>query len=418
MVIFAMSGALVTYVGLSNPVKAAASLPNRRAFAPTPDVTTPTPPTDVNLSGSVIQDFDDYSWRAFIAMVWPAKHGQRGEPDTGKTVDGSGPRVFETYKQAWEIFHNKKNSPPAPWNLYEKKKFSPCKMASKFGDIELASFAHSEVGQASFGGMFWPLASQNHRYVRFLTSFNKIEFDTIASGKLYERKNLPRPPHPLEFPNGAIDIKSAWMLMKGVPNPSHYYTRWAWVRSSKKPYKCSKQLVGLIGIHIVQKTPTRPQWIWSSFEQEDNVPDPGSVAPFNLNDGSGSPQPKASPLSLKPLKPEPVQPYNVVRMKPINTSTVATNGLYHAALPANSVWRHYKLVMTQWPVPGSNPSQTGNPGHTFPGFGSATDTANMAMESFHQSTIQLGCMNCHTGAQPRADFLWTLYNHSYPAKIK
>src|ERR1043165_1609442 len=48
--------------------------------------------------------FDEYSWRAFLAMVWPAAAGHRGQADSTKTAGAPGPRVFETYKSLWEVF--------------------------------------------------------------------------------------------------------------------------------------------------------------------------------------------------------------------------------------------------------------------------------------------------------------------------
>src|SRR3954467_15225993 len=51
-----------------------------------------------------INYFDDFSWRAFLAMVWPAVPGHRGQADASKTVGAAGPRVFETLKSLWEVF--------------------------------------------------------------------------------------------------------------------------------------------------------------------------------------------------------------------------------------------------------------------------------------------------------------------------
>src|SRR5438270_2689566 len=69
---------------------------------PVPTITSSQVPSDVcvpqGFSGNPIQFFDDYSWRTFIAMVWPVAVGQRGQPDNSKTVAASGTRVFETYK--------------------------------------------------------------------------------------------------------------------------------------------------------------------------------------------------------------------------------------------------------------------------------------------------------------------------------
>src|SRR5205085_343313 len=43
--------------------------------------------------------------------------------------------------------------------------------------------------------------------------------------------------------------------------------------------------VGLVGLHIVQKTAGFPQWIWATFEQVDNAPaDPANPANPGNND--------------------------------------------------------------------------------------------------------------------------------------
>src|SRR4051812_29390806 len=58
---------------------------------------------------SPVEYFDDYSWRIFIALVWPARSGERGVPDLGLKLEkvgeqGATPLVFETYKADWETF--------------------------------------------------------------------------------------------------------------------------------------------------------------------------------------------------------------------------------------------------------------------------------------------------------------------------
>lgn len=57
-------------------------------------------------SGSPFPRFDNFSWRAFIALNWPALTDvmHRGEPDTAKTLADSGPRVWETFKARYEVF--------------------------------------------------------------------------------------------------------------------------------------------------------------------------------------------------------------------------------------------------------------------------------------------------------------------------
>lgn len=398
--------------------------------APVTTITSSQVPCDVCIPSSfpgpdnAIAFFDDYSWRSFIALVWPALEGHRGVPDTTKTVDGAGPRVFETYKGLWELFHFD-GSAPTPWNSYDPPPMNACGVETGFNDLVLASFSKfSDLGQAGFGKLVGPLVAQNQTYVSYLTAYNQVEFDQITSNGWYLKAKLPST---ITFDPQSIDIKSAWMDMTKARNPQRYYTRTAWVMDPMTG-KCSQKLMGLVGLHIVQKTPTRPQWIWSTFEQVDNVPpaQPGAPGTYALNDGTAKPMPSVNPYSVDPL-PTPVPPpFNVTRTMPISTlvvhglpSTVQTNANYQKVLKAaGSVWQYYQLVMTQWPVPGNAPNNPGTPPFSFPGTGANTSFANITMETFDQNSIALGgCMGCHNITKTKTDFLWSLADHAFPPKV-
>jgi hypothetical protein len=390
---------------------------------PVPVITSSQVPGDVcipqGFRGNPIQFFDDYSWRTFIATVWPAAAGQRGQPDNAKTVASPGPRVFDTYKFLWEIFHND-GSAPSAWNVYDAARFNACNATASFGDIVLASFSKfSDLGQAGFGNLVGPLVAQNRSYVRYLTGFNEIEFNQILNGQFYLRSNIPISPNSLTFQNGALDVKSAWILMKDIPHPERYYTRTALVLDPQSG-NCSPETVGLVGLHIVQKTPTRPQWIWSTFEQVDNVPPPiaGGPGKFNFNDGTGAAMPNSNPYPIDPLILPTPAPFNVQRVTPIHPSTTNTNTAYRNMLQgAGSVWQFYQLVMTQWPLDPSQPATPGTPANTFPGMNATSAFANVTMETFDQTSIRTGCMNCHNSTRLATDFVWTLNDHAFPANV-
>lgn len=396
--------------------------------APVVTVNSPQVPCDVcipsGFGGLPIAFFDDYSWRSFIALVWPAQiqNNQRGVPDTSQTVGGIGPRVFETYKALWELFHTD-GSAPVPWNQNEPASVNACGQPAGPGDLVLASFSKfSDLGQAGFGSLVGPLVAQNTTYVSFLTAYNQVEFDQITGNQWYLRANLPGT---ITFNNGSLDVKSAWMDMTNAKHPERYYTRLAWVMDSATG-SCGQQqkLVGLVGLHIVQKTPSRPQWIWSTFEQVDNVPPAQQGAPgtFGFNDGTSTPMPARNPYPINPL-PIPVpSPFNVTRTMPIHPSTQKTNAAYQQALKSqgSGVWQFYQLVMTQWPVPGNTPSNPGTPTFSFPGTGATSAFSNTTLETFDQGSIFTGCMACHNFANtssPAPDFLWSLKDHAFPSKI-
>ncbi len=134
--------------------------------------------------------------------------------------------------------------------------------------------------------------------------------------------------------------------------------------------------------------------------------------------------PAQNPLPLIPLAPQPVKPFNVVRSSkfPIHPNTVATNERYRKQL-AGTVWSNYQLVVTQWPLaPGDQSipvaaSQAGDIFETFPGDGATSAFANMSMEPFGQARPAQGCMSCHNRARLPVDFMWSVLEHAYPAKI-
>ncbi|MGY2905625.1 hypothetical protein [Bradyrhizobium sp. URHC0002] len=285
----------------------------------------------------------------------------------------------------------------------------------------LASFSKfGNLGQAAgFGSLVGPLPAQNSIYTRYSTYFNKIEYNQIVSQGLYLRANFPSSGE-TTFQNGAIDIKAAWMDMTNVPNPQRYYTRTAWVMNpfAAPTPTCSRTTVGLVGLHIVQKTPSRPQWIWSTFEHVDNVPGGISAAPFAYNKGDGTPMPPSNPNPFPP-NASPIV-FNVQRLTstPIHASTANTNTKYRAALQGiGGPWQFYQLVMTQWPLQPSSPSLPGTPANTFPGSGASSAFTNVTLETFDQSNIITGCMNCHNVAKRETDFVFSLMNNAWPSSI-
>ncbi len=407
---------------------------------PLATVTSSQIPADVcipkNFTDVATDYFDDYSWRAFVALVWPAAEGHRGTPDAAKKLGAGGPRTFETYKSLWEVFHRDGSAPTASFDAYDPPGANACSANTAWGDEVIASFSGlDELAQFGPGEMLPPLAARNGRYIRTQTLYNKIAYDYIVANKLYLRSALPPIPSPrpaepvVQFPDGSIVLKGSWLDLTGFTDAekSRYYTRPVTLREAGSA-RCSVVTMGLVGLHIVQKTASRPQWIWSTFEQVDLVPPARANAPggFALNDGTSTPAPAENPLSLVPLAREPVKPSNVTRsaVMPINPKTALTNLMYERQLKG-TIWENYQLVMTQWPrVTGEQSipipaSLNGDASHTFPGLGSAAVSAfaNLTMETFDQDRPQLGCMNCHNQARLGADFMWSILDHAYPPTL-
>jgi len=416
-----------------------------RPSGPPPCAVRPVPVVSAELPADVcipdgftdvaVDYFDDYSWRTFAGLVWPAAPGRRGVAATDKGVATPGPRVFETYKALWEIFRRDGTPPEPAFNRYDTASEDLCGVAAHFGEVVIGSLSGiDDIGQAGIGVLDPPIAAQNGRYVRTLTLYNQLAFDHIVSHRYYLRSALPAVPLPrpdrpvLEFPIGSIALKTAWVDVTGLSAAlvARIYTRPALVKRADGR-GCERTTMGLVGMHIAQKTESRPQWIWSSFEQNDLAPPAWADSPgsYVLNDGRGRPMPESNPLSITPLLPEPATPFNIWRnpAAPILTRTELTSFAYKRLLEGTP-WRHYRLVLTQWPRLDGNqadpipPTVDGGIDHSFPGTGAFSAFTNLTMETFDQHGVQLGCMSCHNRARMSADFLWSVLDHAYPPRLQ
>jgi hypothetical protein len=405
------------------PVEHAQAQPVGRIPEPTisPDV-----PTEVEVTGAPIAFFDDFSWRSFVALNWPADTSgdRRGVPDRSRKIgDLSLPTVWGTWKADFELFQPK-GAAPTEWDSYQA--VNPCEVEGWAAPVDnhpkiLAQF--SKIGglnQAGFGVDGPPLAAQNSSYLRYEVRINRLEHDFIRGRKLYLAENLPKDSDPpLAFTNNSIEVKGAWREVHD-DELSAVRDRYYMVKSRvMNPVKgvCEDKNMALVGFHIVQKTPNLSQWVWSTFEHEDNVPELGGALghPFSLNNGDPTQQrmtpatapPPLGPKNLPQDKPAAMQ---VVRLNPIASSTQETNARYRAALKG-TVWEHYKLVMTQWPTDTTKPGGAPFPNAQQPQ--PPTNTANTAMETYFQQTSQ-SCMTCHDLARRRKlDFVWFVPLRAY-----
>jgi hypothetical protein len=382
-----------------------------------------------------LPSFDDFSWREFIALTWPVSVGTRapyprGLPDIKKKYgDVSVPGVWETWKADYELFLPE-GAAPADWKSFATP--SPCDASSTLVPYEkvLGSFnRYHGFNQASMTDLAGPLVSQNRQYVRYETRINQAEYKYITQpgsphpGPLYLLKNLPGngSANPaLNFPSGSVEVKASWRVMTGVPDKQRkrYYLTRAKVLDPVSG-TCTLTDVGLIGLHIVNKTPSFPQWVWSTFEHVDNVPAlPGESAPgeapYSLNDNDPKTPPSAMGQPISQCNP-PVKdpaPTQVVRQRPIAASTQLTNQAYRQAKGVKgTVWENYQLVLTQWPVGSTD---------TFPSVAQPqpqTNTANVATETWVQDSTATSCMGCHSVSNShKYDFVWFLPLGAWPQK--
>jgi len=411
--------------GISSALVISGMLIGAGLAAPVPAVSPDLPAdvADATGGGAPFPEFDDFSWRSFIALNWPAgtSAANRGQPDTSRSFgDASGPRVWTTWKSRLEIFQPPDAAvqpvAPAAWQSFDGK--NPCGPAVSSEVQTLSAFsAFGDFNQADFSmtALSNPLVAQNRTYLRYDVRVNETQFNSIVGHKWYIESNLPTRDNPVPFANGSVEVKAAWRLLTAADTPevrARYYVLNGAMVFDVESATCKPQDVALVGLHIVSKTPSRPQWIWSSFEHVDNVPgvtdEPAPPAGISrsLNDAA-RPQaldPGVAPLALSAANPPAIDPdpMQVVRQMPIEASTMQTNRAYWA-LPEikGTVWENYMLVMTQWPTD-MLPEGPTNSGSPFPDSG--TNLANTTMETYFQQDAS--CMVCHNMANRKGrDFV-------------
>jgi hypothetical protein len=380
-------------------------------------------------------ELDNFAWRAFVALNWPSltDPAQRGVPDRAKTPGDGGPRVWETFKARYELFQvgpDGRPAAPQPWATYDAA--NPCGADVDARAKTLATFEpFMDFNQFTADGASNPLVAQNRTYTRYETRINETEYSALALSGWSQGQNLPDQDHPAQLPTGSIAVKAAWRLLTAADTPAvrarYYVVENANVVDVAKTLAarrvvCSKSDVALVGLHIVIRTPSRPQGIWATFEHVDNVPpavptepdarDAG--APYSYFDASkpkrlwpkfGSPG--TLPVSRnRPPKIDP-EPMQVVRRQPIHLSTMAMSR-YYWSLPgiAGTVWEHYMLAATQWPTR-AHPIDPHNDGGFFPGTRNES-LVNTTMETYVQDPPS-SCMSCHQNFNARGrDFVGIL----------
>lgn len=386
---------------------------------------TPWPDVEGGLAQSnlntVQQAADLFSWQQFLALSWPAG-AERGTPDRSASVSDPGPRVWETWKEASEIYLPAGQAPP-PWDAARPIP-AGCRGVSKLlPRVTKVDDVVDAVLQAlpADGTLPATLKDQDGRLVRYEVLLNRPLFDAITGDELYDGEVQARAER-IEFPVGSQLLKAAWRAV-GPDEAPFFHTVEACVCDDGplgQPGHCRPETMGLAGWHLMTRTASAPQWIWSTFEQVDNVVSThGAVSPLA---DPHCPEELCPPNRQTPLT-MPTQVRRVIQIpgaepdcsKPRAAvdDLVTLNGDVQKTLAEmGSVFENYELVGTQWarPWPSTDAAAARSEFDVLP-----TVLANTTMETFSQETST--CMGCHSMARTlaphrfvSADFSFTLNN--------
>ncbi|MDE1150311.1 MAG: hypothetical protein PW843_27505 [Azospirillaceae bacterium] len=367
------------------------------------DVVSPLPPTDIpgGAANTDLQGAAIFAWQEFIALNWPAAQSngtvQRDVPDEKAVFGqpGAGPLVWQTYRQKVEIFPgaNALTAPPHgyqargvdygyndPPQYQYKGTIAACPGQPPVAQapwINLDETSQIELATMYAGILRDEAPSMKNnapQLIRFLAKANKTEYDYVAANKFWysgtgtplqaqidtwktalANKKVPAPGTVPALPTGTFEVKSAWRRLAKGEDRSRFHM--ATVRYYENiPYagkvsfdKAAAQVPcywqdewALVALHIIQKTPSAPYFVFATFEQADNILT-ADGKPLENDDGAIVSQP------IQP--PQPTQPALTYADNPLTPKVTAVP----AEFCDDTGSRLYFRELPPAPSPGVNP---------------------------------------------------------------
>jgi hypothetical protein len=147
---------------------------------------------------------------------------------------------------------------------------------------------------------------------------------------------------------GSMEIKAAWKVMGAGDDTTKFYRIKAIVFNDAEGNDPSVVTLGLVGLHIIRRTPSQLNWVWSTFEQNNvgtSFYDSTSKDPINTPPAAGKEQlVELDWATKKPLH----KPTQAKRINAVEDPFVQAINAYYQNMLKGSVWENYHLVSTQW----------------------------------------------------------------------
>lgn len=405
--------------------------------------------------------FWTFAWEQFLHLNLTAKAGARGVPAPGTTLsDLKGQRVWETWMTSDQIFLPDAKEPVSWSRAVPVRDLKPLTQHGKMHDHLRRG---SEIDEAVGG----KLLDRNCNFARFEVAINEPMYNQIRSKRWYNALTQLAEKH-VEFPVGSVELKAAWKILelnkedlrvldpalkghdkncrpsKKFDDPSRYLTAKARVydhydlRTGKGvPPNGVEVTVGLVGMHLVTRDKSRPQRIWATFEQVDNVKihkeyagvvykgqalTPSFFTPGLPNTGNNRHNLRIH-YQTDPQNPVPVQVTRAIPLGVVNgkqSGLPAMNNQVRAWLCEkfpDAPWQYYQLIGVQWPKNPNlaKPNGTGRDGDPTP-----VVLGNSVIETFNQK--RSSCLGCHSFARPvnkylLSDFSWIMGHANFPSIV-
>lgn len=206
------------------------------------------------------------------------------------------------------------------------------------------------IQQANSEGV---LVDENGRAVYTSMIINDIYRDFVVSNKLNEPEALRAFNDTTNFKVGSMSMKASWKIIpKGKSAPKGAYTRKATIYdvvevngnlmtsdvfSDPKKRTTREETVALVGFHIAVVVKDHPEFIWATFEHNDNAP---SYILKNQTTGTGVPSNESKTFYKAGTSPELCNIGNLGAIK-VDPATQVISG-YYGVDATTQVYRRYE----------------------------------------------------------------------------
>lgn len=346
-------------------------------------------PTDIpgGAPGASLTAAAAFAWQEFIALNWPAVP-QTGAPGTRDQADAGAKFGVRAYPLAWHTYRGKVEIFPGTGNpagctlnqggtacaqmpgsgygydappryIYSQVPIPPASGSPDPTTPWINLDENSEIGlDKMFAGVAAANAPPLGNQILFLAKANRAEYDYVAGNgwwgltppppfsatATYVSTNRRDPPpgssNLVSFPNGTIELKAAWRKLAPTEDASRYYqapVRYYVTGANSKPAYVDDTLA-LVALHIIQKTPTAPYFVYATFEQADNITDKNGK-PVEDPDGRfiGTPPP-STPMnpnitSKNAVSANPASASSIQQLSPATSSVDPAGQLYYVNTP-------------------------------------------------------------------------------------
>lgn len=361
-------------------------------------------------------EFYRWAWQTFLYVT---------QPEPG----GDGTIRLLTLTTPQDLFQLAKATPRFA-KIADKAKRPKLQLSPRLAKNTLA-VSLQEFLQADSKGV---LVDRNGHVVYYAQHVNDVFVKFVDDNNFRDPKNIVTARADLEFPRGSLELKSSWKVMGDGDDRTKFFTTEASVaklvikdgKIQIDPNQLLPVTVGLAGLHVVGVVDGHPEFVWATFEHNDNAPnlkpgDPaGGMQPVD-DTRDYSFYPKGTPatdcnrkktLTFKDENAQTFQPIvPIMRQFPfggeseeddaiMSLNKSVAESIDHSA-PALEVWKNYRLTGAVW---------LNNPGYFREGADFAREDAqfpdrkvlggekklsNTTMETFTQNG-KINCFTCHT----------------------